>query len=327
MISLALLVNTSTTQTLNRTHFLCWLPVAQTQPIPLYYIQKISGCIFPIPTFGCFSMDNEMFQSYAVVLSSHNGSHTIRAYQLSASPPMDMEVRADPIGDPYTSGLLCDIFDDRCNTDDIQIVIDRLLKYAYTTIQNFSDLRGEDTFRDLRHGSRHDAVPLYYVCPKPSLTTDTLMKIATAVHSSGYDSGYRFRIIPRGKGFQGDYTFKSEAEAETSMTKDFEPRKEATAVCHEPNTAWSITPYFRIQNRAHDCGMILDRSPHRVSTVQVPPGMAADEPTYVTNYLKGQKFSRVYIACPETVDDRNKEYNLRYRQQLGMGCFPGVQSA
>ncbi|KAF8440678.1 nucleoside phosphatase family-domain-containing protein [Terfezia claveryi] len=93
------------------------------------------------------------------------------------------------------------------------------------------------------------------------------------------------------------------------MREDFKPLRKATAVCHEPNTAWSITPYFKIQNRAHDCGMILDPK------LTVSADKLADE---------CKQFTKVYIACPETVDDGNKIYNLRYRKQLGMGCFPDV---
>lgn len=193
------------------------------------------------------------------------------------------------------------------------------------------------------HKSRHDAVPLYFVCRDTLPSTALPEKIATAVHTSGYCDDYRFRIAkPSTKELPNGYTYSQANLAVDAMKEDFKPRWEgapsatlaesilglltmcvsslAAVVRHKSDEAWLITPYCVIQNRAHDCEPILD------NTVTVDK---YTEPADIINDLTSKGFSKVYIACPpEVCDDpgkRSKEYHERYSQQLAMGCFSDVK--
>jgi len=107
----------------------------------------------------------------------------------------------------------------------IQNVIDDLLKFAHTAIQ--SDRGKPQDSKRYVHGSRHDAVPLYYLRPDTSGDLCIPEKIALAVHTSGHRDGYRFRIAqPSTREFPNGYTYNKENLAINAMKNDFTPRWE-----------------------------------------------------------------------------------------------------
>ena len=148
-----------------------------------------------------------------------------------------------------------DIFDEQLKIDQVQPVIDGLLKFAHAIIQR------ERSNSSGTRGSRHDAVPLYYVRQPasptdPSAPPDDIFPlaatIATAVHTSGSreGGGYRFRVASMMKtlGQRKCAAYRLEDDAKQAMRGDFKPALEGELVLARPGTVLRpLTMYLQCQ--------------------------------------------------------------------------------
>jgi len=115
--------------------------------------------------------------------------------------------------------------------EQIQRVIDGLLSFAHGVIQKDQKTRDRGKEPAL---TRHDAVPVFYVRQSgPGVALGAAVslpaQIATAVHTSGYNASYRFRIDQHSTDkFPHGYTYTSIDEAKAAMKREFTPVFEGT---------------------------------------------------------------------------------------------------
>jgi len=157
-----------------------------------------------------------------------------------------------------------DIFHGKHSTAHIQPVVDMLLQSAHGTIQRAQS-------KQKGPASRHDAVPVYgsYMTSSPTQVKGVLPgSIISAIHTSGYRDGFRFRIARyiEAEDSTSFHTYSDPAEDTTGFHTYSDPAEESTGF-----HTYSDPVDAEVAQRAVEADMLEDFRPRLEGALALAP--------------------------------------------------------